>query len=308
MTAPTHFLDISSIDASQLRDMLDAARARKQDRAGLPAGTADADPSLDGRILAMLFERPSLRTRVSFDMAMRQLGGTTLLLSAQETHLKRGEEIGDTARVLSRLVDAIMIRTGDHARLLELAEASNVPVINGLTERTHPCQVLGDILTIEESFGDIEGKRLAWCGDGNNVLRSFVEAAGKFPFELAIACPPGHGPDSEELEQAKDGGAAIRICGSAAEAVRDVDCVMTDTWRSMDGSGDAGEEEFSPYQVDAELMSGAGSNAVFLHCMPAYRGQEVAAEVIDGGQSRVLDQAENRLHIQKAILLRCLLS
>lgn len=308
MTVPVHFLDIASVDADSLRDLLDVARARKQDRAGFFAGQPDADPCLEGRTLAMLFERPSLRTRVSFDMAMRQLGGTTLLLSAQETHLKRGEEIGDTARVLSRMVDAVMIRTGDHARMKELAEAASVPVINGLTDRTHPCQVLGDLLTIEEHCDGIEGKRLAWCGDGNNVLRSFVEASVKFSFELAIACPPGHGPDSEDLERAWEAGAGIELCDSADEAAQGADCVMTDTWRSMDGGSESGGEEFRAYQVDAELMAHAVSGAIFLHCMPAYRGQEVAADVIDGSQSRVIDQAENRLHIQKAILLRSLLS
>lgn len=308
MTVPVHFLDIASVDADSLRDLLDIARARKQDRAGCFAGQLDSDPCLEGRTLAMLFERPSLRTRISFDMAMRQLGGSTMLLSAQETHLKRGEEIGDTARVLSRMVDAVMIRTGDHARMRELAEAASVPVINGLTDRTHPCQVLGDLLTIEEHFGDIEGKRLVWCGDGNNVLRSFIEASGKFAFDLAIACPPEHSPDSEDLERARESGARIELFDSVAEAGRDADCVMTDTWRSMDGGGESGGEVFQPYQVDAELMARAASDAIFLHCMPAYRGQEVTADVIDGSQSRVIDQAENRLHIQKAILLRSLLS
>ncbi len=308
MTMPVHFLDIASVAADSLRDLLDVARARKRDRAGFFAGQRDPDPCLEGRILAMLFERPSLRTRVSFDIAMRQLGGTTLLLSAQETHLQRGEEIGDTARVLSRMVDAVMIRTGHHARMKELAEAASVPVINGLTDRTHPCQVLGDLLTIEEHCGGIDGKRLAWCGDGNNVLRSFIEASGKFSFDLAIACPPEQGPDSKDLERAREAGASIELFSTAADAGQDADCVMTDTWRSMDSGGESGEEVFRAYQVDAELMARAASGAIFLHCMPAYRGQEVAADVIDGSQSRVLDQAENRLHIQKAILLRSLLS
>ena len=302
-----HFLEIDQIPAGDLRAILSEARDRKCSRGGAPSGLPDAGSPLSGHTLAMLFEQPSTRTRVSFDLSIRQLGGGSLILNFTETQLGRGESIADTARVLSRYVDAVMIRTGDYRRLTEFAAHSGVPVINGLTNRTHPCQVLGDILTFEERLGSIEGRSLAWCGDGNNVSNSFVQASAKFGFRFSLACPEGHGPDAGILEDARACGADIRLEADPFEAVAGADCVMTDTWSSMGAGAWEGDLAlFGPYQVNRALMNSAAPGAIFLHCLPAYRGREVTDEVIDGPESAVFEQAENRLHVQKAILVWCL--
>jgi len=255
----------------------------------------------------MIFDKPSTRTRVSFDVAMRQLGGGTIVLTGQEMQLGRGETIGDTARVLSRYVDAIMIRTLDHAALTELARNAGVPVINGLTRQSHPCQVLADVMTFEEHRGPIRGKTVAWTGDSNNVLASWMHAAERFEFQLRVATPAELAPKKPLLDWVKLSGAAIRIGSDPEEAVRDADCVVTDTWVSMgDRNGQRRHNLLKRYQVNAALMSRAKPDAVFMHCLPAHRGEEVTGEVIDGPQSIVLDEAENRMHAQKGILTWCL--
>ncbi len=278
------------------------ALARKQ---AFKAGTGDKP--LAGKMLAMIFEKPSTRTRVSFDVGMRQLGGETLFLSGTEMQLGRAETIGDTAKVLSRYVDAIMIRTTEHSRLLELAEHATVPVINALTDDTHPCQIMADIMTFEEHRGPIKGKTIAWTGDGNNVLHSLVEGAARFGYSMNMAVPLGSEPKDHYLNWARNEGAEIMLCHDADRAVAGVDCVVTDTWVSMNQEHRArGHNVFQPYQVNAALMAKAGNDALFMHCLPAHRGEEVTDEVIDGPQSVVFDEAENRLHAQKSILAWCL--
>ncbi|WP_159946222.1 ornithine carbamoyltransferase [Rhizobium sp. 18065] len=302
MASPKHFLDLSAVSSMDLRSMMDDARSRKQ---ATKAGTADKP--LAGKMLAMIFEKPSTRTRVSFDVGMRQLGGETLFLSGTEMQLGRAETIGDTAKVLSRYVDAIMIRTTDHSRLLEMAEHATVPVINALTDLTHPCQIMADILTIEEHRGPIAGKTLAWTGDGNNVLHSLVEGAARFGYKMNMAVPLGSEPDDKILNWARNNGGEIMLCHDADRAVEGVDAVITDTWISMNQEHKArGHNVFQPFQVNAALMKKANSEALFLHCLPAHRGEEVTDEVIDGPQSVVFDEAENRLHAQKSILAWCL--
>ena len=262
---------------------------------------------LEGRSLAMIFDRPSTRTRVSFEVAAHQLGGHPIVLSSRDMQLGRGETIADTARVLSRYVDAIMIRTDSHAKVEELARHATVPVINGLTERSHPCQIMADVMTIEERRGDIRGKRLAWCGDANNVLTSLVHGAARFGFELDIACPPELAPAPDLLAWAQDRQARVRVVDDPRVAVSDAEVVLTDTWVSMgDDDGERRHRLLEPYRIVPELMALARPDALFLHCLPAHRGDEVAAEVIDGPQSAVFDEAENRLHAQKAILAWCL--
>lgn len=258
-------------------------------------------------MLAMIFDKPSTRTRVSFDVGMRQLGGETIVLSGSEMQLGRGETIADTARVLSRYVDAIMIRTTEHLRLQELAEHATVPVINGLTDSTHPCQIMADVLTVEEKLGTCEGKKIAWTGDGNNVLNSLIEASSVFKYNLDIAVPKGHEPDEVFVKKAREKGAKITLCNDASAVAKDADCIITDTWASMGSEENAsGHNTFMPYQVNEELMSLANDEAIFMHCLPAHRGEEVTDEVIDGAKSVVFDEAENRLHAQKAILAWCL--
>lgn len=302
MASPKHFLDLSAVSSMDLRSMMDDARSRKQ---ATKAGTADKP--LAGKMLAMIFEKPSTRTRVSFDVGMRQLGGETLFLSGTEMQLGRAETIGDTAKVLSRYVDAIMIRTTDHSRLLEMAEHATVPVINALTDLTHPCQIMADILTIEEHRGPIAGKTLAWTGDGNNVLHSLVEGAARFGYKMNMAVPLGSEPDDKILNWARNNGGEIMLCHDADRAVEGVDAVITDTWISMNQEHKArGHNVFQPFQVNAALMKKANNEALFLHCLPAHRGEEVTDEVIDGPQSVVFDEAENRLHAQKSILAWCL--
>ncbi len=300
MSAPKHFLDLDRFGKDDLRSILDLGAAHKK-------GNPPADRPLDGKILAMIFEKPSTRTRVSFDVAMRQLGGQTLFLGESDSQLGRGETIADTARVLSRYVDAIMIRTDAHDKLQELAEYASVPVINGLTDRTHPCQIMADVMTFEEHRGPIGGKSVAWIGDGNNVAASWIHAAGQFDFSLKIACPEALNPSPEVMAWARDQGAAVTVTDSADAAVEGADCVVTDVWVSMgDDQAESRHNMLRPYQVDGRLMTHAKSDAVFMHCLPAHRGEEVTADVIDGPQSVVWDEAENRLHAQKGILAWCL--
>jgi ornithine carbamoyltransferase len=307
ISAPRHFLDIGLVDAAALRHMLDHAGAMKAARKGLSRGAPDVKPLLAGKLLAMVFERPSTRTRVSFEVAMRQLGGDALFLSGADLQLGRGETIADTARVLSRYVDAIMLRTGPHATLVELAENATVPVINGLTARSHPCQVMADVMTFEELKGPIAGRTIAWIGDANNVATSWVHAAARFGFALRIAAPANFGPAPELLDWARAEGADVEVGEDALQAARGADCVVTDVWVSMsDNDENKRKEAFRPFQVNRAVMAEAKKDAVFMHCLPAHRGDEVTADVIDGKQSAVWDEAENRLHVQKAILAWCL--
>lgn len=294
-----HFLDLSAVSAGELRAMLDAARSAKT--------ATEADKPLAGKMLAMIFEKPSTRTRVSFDVGMRQLGGETLFLSGTEMQLGRAETIADTAKVLSRYVDIIMIRTLDHYRMLELAEHATVPVINALTDDTHPCQIMADILTFEEHRGPIKGKTLAWTGDGNNVLHSLIEGAAQFGYRMQIATPEGSEPETKFVEWARKQGAEIDISADPDRAVNGADCVITDTWVSMNQEHKArGHNIFVPYQVNEALMQKANPDALFMHCLPAHRGEEVTDGVMDGPQSVVFDEAENRLHAQKAIMRWCM--
>jgi ornithine carbamoyltransferase len=298
---PRHFLDLTDVAPEELRAILSDSIAMKK------RGRRRADGALAGRTLAMIFDKPSTRTRVSFDVAMRQLGGDAIMLTGQEMQLGRGESIADTARVLSRYIDAIMIRTLEHEMLLELAAHATVPVINGLTKRSHPCQIMADVLTFEEHRGPIRGRKVAWTGDSNNVLASWMHAARQFEFALAVATPPELAPKKPLLDWVKSSGADIRIGKDPEQAVKSADCVVTDTWVSMgDRSGARRHNLLKPYQVNAALMAKAKPDALFMHCLPAHRGEEVTDEVIDGPQSVVFDEAENRLHAQKGILAWCL--
>jgi ornithine carbamoyltransferase len=295
-----HFLDLIDVPAAELRGMIEAARAMKAKR-------EHAGRALAGKTLAMIFERPSTRTRVSFEVAMRQLGGDAILLTAEEMQLGRGETLADTARVLSRYVDAIMIRTLDAGELLELARHATVPVINGLTRRSHPCQVMADVMTFEEHLGPIRGRTVAWSGDANNVLTSWMHAAERFDFRLRVATPPELAPKKQLIDWVKSSGAEISIGTDPDEAVKGADCVVTDTWVSMgDRNGARRHNLLRRYQVNARLMARAKPSAIFMHCLPAHRGEEVTEDVIDGPQSVVFDEAENRLHAQKGILTWCL--
>src|ERR1700752_4743681 len=299
MSKPRHFLDIGELPLRDLRTMLDASSSMK---AKLKAHEKGQKP-LEGKTLAMIFEKPSTRTRVSFDVGMRQLGGESINLTGQEMQLGRGETIADTARVLSRYVDGIMIRTLEHETLLELARHATVPVINGLTHRSHPCQVLADVMTFEEHRGSIRGKTVAWSGDANNVLASWVHAADRFEFRLRVASPPELKPKKWLMDWIKASPADIRIGSDPEEAVKGADCVVTDTWVSMGDRDGAGRHNLlTRSQVNARLMARARPDAIFMHCLPAHRGEEVSADVIDGPQSVVFDEAENRLHAQKGVL------
>lgn len=299
MTAPRHFLDLDALDGGGLRSILVRAAAFK--------GGDPAQPLAGGRILAMIFDKPSTRTRVSFEVAAKQLGGDAIVLTSRDMQLGRGETIADTARVLSRYVDAIMIRTGAHAKLLELARHATVPVINGLTDASHPCQIMADVLTIEEHRGPIQGKTLAWIGDGNNVLASLAHASVRLGFALNVATPPELAPPEELVRWVEAHQGRLRLTSDPVQAVRGADAVFADTWVSM-GQADADHRRalLEPYRVDMDLMRHAPEGALFLHCLPAHRGEEVTDEVIDGPCSVVLDEAENRLHAQKAILEWCL--
>ncbi len=298
-----HFLNLTDAGANAIAAMLADALERKQARAGWPKGKVDADAPLAGRVLAMIFEKNSTRTRVSFDMAIRQLGGQSIVMEAGQMQLGRGETVADTARVLSGYVDAIMIRTDDHAKVEEMAHYATVPVINGLTDASHPCQIMADLLTIIESGKALPGLKVAWLGDGNNVLASIVEAAGLMQFDVVAACPQGFQPEEEAIVR---GNGRARVVSDPREAVAGADVVVTDTWISM---GQAHAETklaaMMPYQVDAALMAAAKPDAKFLHCLPAHRGEEVTPEVIDGAQSLIWAEAENRLHAQKAVLRWC---
>ena len=293
---PRHFLDLCDFEPATLRQILDVASGFKQ------AGRVSSRP-LAGRTLAMIFERPSTRTRVSFEVAMRQLGGDAVVLSGAELQLGRGETIGDTARALSRYVDAIMLRTNDPAKLHALAEHASVPVINGLTDHSHPCQLMADVMTFEEHLGPIAGQVVAWTGDGNNVACSWIEAAARFGFTLRVASPARHRPPQPLVEWARAQGAAVELTDDPAAAVSGARCVVTDTWLSMrDDPNEDRHALLMPYQVNEALMRLAAPDAVFMHCLPAHRGEEVTDAVIDGPQSVVWDGAENRLHAQKGIL------
>ena len=303
--APRHFLDIDALDTGELRRIVDAAHAFKRNGKRPPGDLTP--PDIDLCTMAMIFEKPSTRTRVSFDVAMRQLGGQTISLNHTDLQLGRGESVADTARVLSRYIDVVMLRANSHVSLVEFAENASIPIINGLTDLSHPCQVITDIMTFEESQGPIAGQKVAWVGDGNNVATSWMHAAARFSFKLAIACPGQLRPDKATLDRARDEGAEIEVTEDPIAAVDAANCVVTDTWVSM-GQTDEGyrRQVLGPYAVNGELMDKAAGNAVFMHCLPAYRGHEVSADVIDGPQSVVFDEAENRLHAQKAILAWCL--
>ena len=307
ITSPRHFLDISDFDAATLNGIVREALAMKAARKGLTKGRREAGEPLKGRMLALIFERPSTRTRVSFEVGMRQMGGDTLVLSATDMQLGRGETIADTARVLSRYVDAIMIRAAKHSNLTELASAAAVPVINGLTNLTHPCQVMADVMTLEEHLAPLRELTVSWVGDGNNVAASWIHAVGRLGGKLRIGSPAELAPSPEVLSWARSTGADVEVTQSPEEAVSGADCVITDSWVSMHDADAASRHNLlQPYQVNRRLMAAAGPNARFLHCLPAHRGEEVTDEVIDGPHSLVLEEAENRLHIQKSILLHCL--
>lgn len=302
---PRHLIDLDLLDAATVRRIIDDAHEMK--RAGKRVPAAMRPAGIEDAVLVMIFEKPSTRTRVSFDIAMRQLGGQTIALNHTDLQLGRGETISDTARVLSRYADAVMIRANKHSTLLELAGNSTIPIINGLTDESHPCQVLADVQTFEESVGPIAGRTVAWVGDGNNVAVSWMHAAVRLGFSLRLACPPSLKPEARVIEWARQEGGDITIGVDPAEAVAGAQCVVTDTWVSM-GQTDAPQRKklLAAYAVDDLLMSKAAKDAIFLHCLPAYRGHEVTAEVLEGPQSRVWDEAENRLHAQKAVLAWCL--
>ena len=307
MMSPRHFLDISEFDGATLNSIVTTARAMKDGRLGKPKGQREPGEPLRGRMLALIFERPSTRTRVSFEVGMRQLGGDTLVLSSHDMQLGRGETVADTARVLSRYVDAIMIRAAKHSHLTDLAAAASVPVINGLTDLTHPCQVLADVMTLEEHVAPLKDLTVSWVGDGNNVAASWIHAIARMGGKLRIGTPEQLAPSPDVLAWARAEGADVQVTRSAEEAVAGAHCVITDSWVSMHDTDAASRHNLlKPYQVNQRLMRAAAPGARFMHCLPAHRGEEVTDEVIDGPCSLVLDEAENRLHIQKSILLHCL--
>ena len=301
-----HFLDLSDAGVDAIAAMINDAQDRKAARQAWPKGRADADAPLAGHVLGMIFEKNSTRTRVSFDIAMRQLGGSALILDSGTSQLGRGESVADTARVLSRMVDAIMLRTDDHEKALEMARHATVPVINGLTDRSHPCQIVADLLTVVEHGKALPGLELAWLGDGNNVLHSILEAAALMKFNVRVGTPKGYEPEAEFIDMARAAGCTVTLTNDAREAVADADIVVTDTWVSM------GQEHvhnklaaMAPFQVSDALMASAKREAKFLHCLPAHVGDEVTEEVFEGDQSVVFDEAENRIHAQKSVLLWC---
>jgi ornithine carbamoyltransferase len=297
-----HFTDLSAVNPTELRFMMENAKRMKTlQKSGNP------EKPLAGKVLAMIFDKPSTRTRVSFDVGMRQLGGETIMLTGSEMQLGRSETIADTAKVLSRYVDIIMIRTTDHVRMLELAEHATVPVINGLTDDTHPCQIMADVMTYEEHRGPVNGRTFAWMGDGNNVLHSMMEGAARFGFNMNIAVPEGSEPQAKYVNWARANGARVNLGNDPAALAKDADCIVTDCWVSMGQEAKArGHNVFMPYQVNDALMAKAAKDALFMHCLPAHRGEEVTDSVLDGPQSVVFDEAENRLHAQKAIITWCL--
>jgi ornithine carbamoyltransferase len=304
-----NFLDIKTIESSELKKIIQTAIEIKKSRSGFTKGALDSDKALEGHIVALIFEKPSTRTRVSFDVGVRQMGGQAIVLSGNDMQLGHGETIADTARVLSRYVDLIMLRTYEEATLNEMAQFATVPVINGLTNFSHPCQIMADIMTYEEHRGSIEGKKIVWSGDGNNVFNSFAHAAEKFNFNLTFTGPETLEPDSKLIEQARQNGTKISIEIDPASAMEDADLVVTDTWISMHDLQSARERrhnQLRPYQVNKELIAHAKPDALFMHCLPAHRDEEATSEIMDGGNSVIFDEAENRLHIQKAIMRWCL--
>ncbi len=300
-----HFLDLDQISASDLRAIIDAGHAMK--KAGKRTPKSLLPDGIEDDVLVMIFEKPSTRTRVSFDVAMRQLGGQSIMLNNTDLQLGRGESIADTARVLSRYIDAIMIRADAHQTLVDLAKWATVPVINGLTDDTHPCQIMADVMTFEQHLGPIKGKTVAWIGDGNNVAASWIHAAQRFGFKLRLACPEELMPDSKFLKWAKDNNADVRVSTDPVKEAAGAHCIVTDTWVSM-GQKDADRRKqiLDPFRVDEALMAKADPKAIFMHCLPAYRGNEVTEAVLEGPQSVIFDEAENRLHAEKAILAWCL--
>ena len=306
-STPRHFLDISDHDAATLTAILHEASRRKAARKGLHKGVPDADKPLDGHVLAMIFDKQSTRTRISFDVGMRQLGGTTIMLTGGEMQLAREETIADTSRVISRYVDAVMIRLLDHEMVLDLAANATIPVINGLTKLSHPCQVMADLMTFEELKGPIAGRVVAWSGDANNTCTSWIHAAVKMGFTLRVAAPVELSSRPALREWVKANKGDVVFTDSAETAVAGAECVISDAWVSM-GDEDSTKRHnlLKPYQVNARLMAGADKDAIFMHCLPAHRGEEVTDAIIDGPQSAVWDEAENRLHAQKAILAWCL--
>ena len=304
-----NFLDIKTIESSELKKIIQTALEIKKSRSSLTKGALDSDKALDGQIVALIFEKPSTRTRISFDVGVRQMGGQTIVLSGKDMQLGHGETIADTARVLSRYVDLIMLRTYEEATLHEIAQFATVPVINGLTNFSHPCQIMADILTYEEHRGSIEGKKIVWSGDGNNVFNSYAHAAEKFNFNLTFTGPETLEPDRKLIEQASQNGTKISIEIDPAAAMRDADLVVTDTWISMHDLQSARERrhnQLRPYQVNKELIAHAKPDALFMNCLPAHRDEEATSEIMDGKNSVIFDEAENRLHIQKAIMRWCL--
>ncbi|MEL6689439.1 MAG: ornithine carbamoyltransferase [Pseudomonadota bacterium] len=305
----THFLDINKTNPDDLRHMIDHARSMKSARKGLPKGTPDAETPLAGHMVALIFEKPSTRTRVSFDVGVRQMGGQTMVLSGADMQLGHGESIADTARVLSRYVDLIMIRTFEETTLLELADHATVPVINGLTNRTHPCQIMADVMTYEEHRGPIKGKKVVWMGDGNNVCASFLHAAGQFGFDMVVSGPETLDPEAVFVEEAREKGISVELIRDPEAAVEGADLVVADTWVSMHDSQTTKERrhnQLRPYQVNERLMSHANDDALFMHCLPAHREEEATSAVMDGPHSVIFDEAENRLHAQKAVMRWCL--
>jgi ornithine carbamoyltransferase len=304
-TPPRHFLDLTEVSAAELRRVLNMAAAIKAKRR---KGEPCAERPLEGKVLAMIFDRPSTRTRVSFDVAMRELGGQTIMLTGAEMQLGRGETIADTARVLSRYVDAIMIRILDHEDMRELAQYAAVPVVNGLTKRSHPCQIMADVMTFEEHRGPIKGRTVAWTGDANNVLASWIHAAQRFDFTMNVATPAELAPPKPLRDFVRKSGARVNLTSDPFEAAAGADAIVTDCWVSMGDEEEARHRHnlLAPYQVNARLMAAGARDAIFMHCLPAHRGEEVTDEVMDGPQSVVFDEAENRLHAQKGILAWCL--
>jgi ornithine carbamoyltransferase len=304
-----HFLDLDQIPAVELRQILARSGQIKAARDGQSKLFPDEHQALADKVVALIFEKPSTRTRISFDVGIRQMGGSTMVLSGSELQLGHGESVGDTARVLSRFVDAIMIRTFQPETLAEMAECATVPVINGLTNSSHPCQIMADVMTYEEKRGPIEGARVVWAGDGNNVFNSFAHASARFGFELVFSGPETLDPDPEVVARARRDGASIAVERDPMKAVAGADAVITDTWVSMHddvSSRERRHNQLKPYQVNAGLMAAAKPDAIFMHCLPAHREEEVTSEVFDGPQSVVFDEAENRLHVQKGILRWCL--
>jgi len=303
-----HFLDIHTTDADELRKIIDQAKTTKTARAGLPKAAPDAEQPLKDRMVALIFEKPSTRTRVSFDVGVRQMGGQTMVLSGSDMQLGHGETIADTARVLSRYVDMIMIRTFDESVLHEMAEYASVPVINGLTDRTHPCQIMADVLTYEEHRGSIKGKKVVWSGDGNNVCASFLHAAGQFGFDMVFTGPQQLDPEDEFVGLARSKGVSVSIERDPMKAVEGADLIVTDTWVSMHDAQSARERRHTllrPYMVNRKLLKNAKDDVLFMHCLPAHRDEEATTAVMDGPHSVIFDEAENRLHAQKAIMRWC---